>query len=319
MNQRKATSAAAWALGTILSASGVGTAEASLFLAFTPDPARAGGISPEGCYTEPGLARGLLTASSAESFCHNGQLGSVDNGLIVGQAPTESVAMFTTGELTSALSVGGRATLVVYHNVQASDRTRIGGQDLIARLDYKLREKHPAGSWTTIASGTAFSMRANGGRGEVSFDVPAYTLSPGGRLQVLLFSPDAPGGRVFFGGAPLIDDASAGNAMYYSSYADAGITLGGAPGPGVDPGSDPDPVVDTGQDEIPAIEPPSSEPPQQDPASADSASGGALGAGLLLPMLAAGFARRRSLSIGLLSFGLACIPFSHVATAGRAS
>lgn len=211
--------------GLLLSCSAIAS-PGSLFLAFTPDPMRAGGVSAEGCYNEPGLARGLLTESSTASPCHNGQLGSFDNGLIAGQAPTESVAVFATGPLSSALSIGGRATLVVYHNVQASSPTWVAGQDLLARLDYKLREKHPAGHWTTIASGTAFTMPPLGGRGEASFDVPAHTLSPGGRLQVLLFSPDAPGGRVFFGGAPVIADPSDGTTMYYASYADAGITLG---------------------------------------------------------------------------------------------
>jgi hypothetical protein len=212
-------------IAALLSAAAATTANASVFFAFTPDPDRAGAVSPEGCYTEPGLARGLLTGSSDASPCHNGQLGSFNNGLIVGQAPTETVAEFSTGQLSTALSIGGLATLVAYHNVQVSDPTWIGELDLLARLDYALREKHPAGHWTTITSGTAFFMRALGGRGEATFDVPDYTLSPGGRFQVLLFSPDAPGARVFYGGAPLIDDASAGTAMYYSSYSDAGITL----------------------------------------------------------------------------------------------
>jgi hypothetical protein len=201
-------------------------AQASLFLAFTPDPARAGSISPEGCYTEPGLARGLLTSSSTETSCHNGQLGSFDNpSVIAGQAPSETVALFATGELSSPLSIRGPATLVAYHNVASGAGSSPNGEDLAARLDYALREKHPAGHWTTIASGTAFVMPPGGGRGEVTFDFPPYTLSPGGRLQVLLLSPNAPEARLFFGGAPLIDDVTAGNAMYYASYSDAGITM----------------------------------------------------------------------------------------------
>lgn len=188
-------------------------AQAGVFLAFTPDPARAGvpvsGGTGEGvnCNTEPGLARGLLGGSSSGP-CHVGQIGSASEAdAFAGQTSAETTALFESDELRDALTTGGHAMLVAHYQTDAN--ATIADQEIPTDLDYELREKHVAGHSTVIASGTAFRMMPGGGRGVATFSVPAHTLSSGSRLQVLLMSTGAPDAQVLFGGP----------------YGDAGITL----------------------------------------------------------------------------------------------
>lgn len=244
----------------------------AMFLAFTPDPARAGApLAEGGCASEPGLARGALTSSPAAETCHSGLVGSFTGG----DPPEDAVATFETGDLAAALPVGGPGTMVVYYTAPASPW--VG-----SAVEYHWREKHASGTFTRIAVGYfAISGHGNAGvhREERAVEVPAYTLSPGSRLQLVLFAPPANGGsaeaRIVFGG----------------EFSDAGITF--HTNAGADPGTDPGTGPDTGPPDPDAEPNPLSEPEAEPAASSGSGGGGSMPIAILLPLLGVGALRRR--------------------------
>lgn len=256
-------------------------ARAEMHLSFTPDPIRARVSSVAGaCEVEPGLARGLLTGSTEGSWCRIGLVGSVSDpagvSFFAGQAPTETVAVFETRPLTRPLSLTGSATLVVY----TAAATSAGGLPGVVTglLHFTLREKHASGYFDDISTGDTYNSQSALGNSRIqtTFEMPAYTLQPGSKLQVLL-SAGAPDTHIYFGG---------------NAYHDTGITLGTfgadrAPGTLDDIVDYVTPEPERGGDTI------------EDPVGSDKAgaapiaSAGALPATFLMPLALLALARRR--------------------------
>lgn len=221
----------------LLAAAATPAAEADLFLAFTPDPALeqdAGSLSPEGCYNEPAVARGALTASSSTTNCHSGQWGSdsnVDNcGGGVCEPFDQSEAIFDSAPVSAPLQLDGTATLVAYYYA-AYERGPGGTNDpdlpTTAYLEYAIEDFTPGAiGGVTIARGRAFQLNGQAGgvhRGEATFSIASYAIPAGHILRVRLTSQAAPDGRLLFGGAPLASTPAFGAR---SEYSDAGITFG---------------------------------------------------------------------------------------------
>lgn len=212
-------------------------AHGAIFFPFAPDPtleAASVATGPDGCYAQPGLARGVLGAPASGS-CHSGAWGTAAPGFFAGDAATDSgqaSALFLSAPIAGGLAVGGPAHLVVYYTTVHQDGYAIVNQTpTAADLEYAIAEISPAGAVTTIASGRALRLAWSSypsiHRGEAVLQIPAHTLSSGNRLRVSLTSTMAPGGRLIFGGAPLSSTSLLGAQ---ASYADAGITLGEAGG-----------------------------------------------------------------------------------------
>ena len=237
---------------------------AALALSFGPDPARAVGVSPEGCYVEPGAARGTLAMEAATGTCHAGTVGGTTPLVVfVGAYYVEvpAAAEFVSAPLPDGLPLSGPATLRVYYvNPARQDESHVDA--MVTRLDYSLNELRADGTAVDLAHGVAIDYLHNPGHllaalgystepfGETAaFDVGRHALGAGSRLQLTLRAvnrdgaetPEAVPGYLLFGGKSLY--AGAG-APLEGDFSDAGITLetadaksagtlaAGAPAPG---------------------------------------------------------------------------------------
>lgn len=212
-------------------------AHGATFFPLAPDPTLeplSVATGPDGCYAQPGLARGALGAPAGGN-CHSGAWGAAAPGFFAGDAatdPGQATALFLSAPLAGDLAVGGPARLVVYYTTAHQDGYAIVNQTpTAADLEYAIAEVSPAGAVTTIASGRALRLAWSSypsiHRGEAVLQIPGHTLASGNRLRLSLSSTMAPGGRLIFGGAPLSSTSLLGAQ---ASYADAGITLGDAGG-----------------------------------------------------------------------------------------
>lgn len=238
--RRRLTRQPLWSVVALALACGPAHA-GTVFLAFTPNPATdsadGGAVSPEGCFSESGLARGKLNASAAGTTCHSGAWGEVGQfGAGAGNVWVESPetpsdgAQFDSDPLPAAFRLGGPAGLVVYYMAANDGTTADADPGYWPRLYYKVLDVQPGTpeTSTVITSGSGFNLNPEGAgrvyRGVESFSIPEYTVPAGNILRVALTSTLSPDGRVLFGDQPVaVNPAPTPGAR--DSYADAGITI----------------------------------------------------------------------------------------------
>ncbi len=170
-------------------------ADASLTLAFTPDPAQATRVlSPEGCEVEPAQPQGTLTPAPAAGICHTALA-----------AATNVPAEFTSAPIAQPLVLGSTGTLVLHIDDPANPGR-------VPRCEFfQLHELIVNGTSRTLWGGTLCSPPREG-RNEFRFRLSTTEVPAGSRLRVRLQQWDfqSQAARWLFGG---------------ENYGDAGITL----------------------------------------------------------------------------------------------
>lgn len=216
---------------------------AALGFAFSPDPARATGISPEGCYVEPGAARGTLATEAPTGTCHAGTAGGATSVVVFAggyYAEVPAPAEFVSAPLPNGVALAGPATLRVYYiNPARQDESHVDA--MVTRLDYALDELRADGTAVDLAHGVAIDYLHNHSHvlgpysteplGQTAvFDVGRHALGAGSQLRLTLRTvnrngagtPEAVPGYLLFGGKSLY--AGAG-APLEGDFGDAGITF----------------------------------------------------------------------------------------------
>lgn len=189
-------------------------ANSSLFLAFTPDPARSTPlISPEGCNIEY-EPRGLLAPPTEGGTCRSGELGPTVVGQNSGAVRIPAYAEFTSAPFAQAFEIGGATTVRVYYVSHVQTETD---------LWYYLHEIRSNGKEIAISDGVAVEgisssqppacCEAQSG----TFEIKPYLLSAGSQLHLRLrpITAVASNGSLLFGGDSLIG----------GRFGDAGITF----------------------------------------------------------------------------------------------
>lgn len=220
----------------------------ALFLAFTPDPDRSVGVSPEGCYLEPGPARGALRPDAVPGTCHSGTVGGMTPLVaFVGDTEVElpPAAEFLSPPFEAGLALAGPAALRVYY-INPARQEEAYVFVLVTGIDYVLEEIRPDGTELELARGEAIHQIRNYSQvlstihyglaplGEsATFDVGPQQVAAGSRLRLSLRvvdrdpagsveSAEAIAGYLLFGGRSLYADAG---APADGDFSDAGITL----------------------------------------------------------------------------------------------
>jgi hypothetical protein len=279
---------------------GAAIADDTLAFAFASSQLRIAGISPEGCYLEPGVAGGALVPPAAIGLatCHAGAL-PVTTAAFAGDPDDPQLIVasdFVSAPLTGALALGSFTTIAVHY---ASDRTNyVGRVSHWCGLVYALDELRSDGTTVALGAGTAIEvLSANWERTQHgAFDIGDHDVAAGSRLRLRLGCNQAvdPAGRLLYGGTSINGPAVVGiDPLPVYDYGDAGITFTrrsntGSRGDGESGSAFPDEI----DEPVSGLEPGTDEGTPTAEASSSSGGGGAAGPGFLAFLLAAVVRRR---------------------------
>ena len=211
----------------------IAMADGGLALALSPSAPGGAGISPEGCFLDPGPARGALGKSPYlyldQGECHSGLVG-FDAAAFAGelQQGVSAPAEFLSEPFAGGLALAGPAALLVHYVDDAAAAGATTG------LLYALDEIRADGAEIAIGSGVAIADLGNdaeaGYAGQSgSFNVGAWNLAPGSRLRLRLSGADPEGaaGRILYGGVTFPDSVSGVPALVRPDFdfGDSRLTL----------------------------------------------------------------------------------------------